>query len=140
MSAAYGGFWIRLLAALIDTILFMLVEAPFVLLAYGPGYYSLDSTQLIHGWVDVLVTIVMPFVATILFWRWRRATPGKMLLKLEVVDGDTGETPSVGQCVLRYVGYFLAAVPCGLGLLFIFFDKRKRGWHDRLANTVVRRR
>lgn len=136
----YGGFWIRLLAALIDTILFMLVEAPFVLLAYGPRYYSLDSTQIVRGWVDVLVTIVMPFVATILFWRWRRATPGKMLLKLEVVDGDTGETPSVGQCVLRYVGYFLAAIPCGLGLLFIFFDERKRGWHDRLANTVVRRR
>jgi uncharacterized RDD family membrane protein YckC len=37
------------------------------------------------------------------------------------------------------VGMFLAALPCGLGLLLVAFDQRKRGWHDRLANTVVRR-
>lgn len=136
----YGGFWRRLLASIIDTILFAIVEAPFLLLAYGPDYYRFDSDRVVEGWIDAIVSFVMPFVLTILFWRWKRATPGKMLLGMEIVDGDTGETPSLLQCVLRYVGYVFAALPCGLGFLFIAFDERKRGWHDRFANTVVKRR
>jgi len=37
----------------------------------------------------------------------------------------------------RYFGYFLASIPLGLGLLWVAFDKRKQGWHDKLAGTVV---
>jgi uncharacterized RDD family membrane protein YckC len=25
----------------------------------------------------------------------------------------------------------------GLGLLWVAFDRRKQGWHDKIANTVV---
>lgn len=135
---AYGGFWRRVLAALVDALLFAIVEAPFLLLAYGPEYYDWDApAELVAGWVDLVVSWIMPAVVTILFWRWKRATPAKMLLKMQIVDADTGETPTVGQCILRYVGYVLAALPCGLGLLWVAWDERKQGWHDRIANTVV---
>lgn len=137
-APVYGGFWLRVVAAVVDTILFMAVEAPFLLLAYGTDYYDFRSdAPFVRGWVDVVVTWILPAVITIVFWRWKRATPGKMLLKMQVVDADTGETPTVGQCLLRYVGYFLAALPCGLGLWWVAWDRRKQGWHDRMANTVV---
>ena len=137
----YGGFWIRALALLIDGLLFELVSAPFLLLAYGREYYDwrTQSSKLVQGPVEVLVGWILPFVVTVLFWRYKRATPGKMLFKMQVVDADTGETPTWGQCLLRYVGMFLAALPCGIGLFMVAFDGRKRGWHDKLANTVVRR-
>ena len=134
----YGGFWIRLLAGLLDGLIFFLVGLPFVLLAYGTDYF--ESDQLIEGWVDLLFGWIMPVVAEIVFWRYKRATPAKMLFRLEVVDADTGETLSWGQCILRYVGYFLAALPCGIGLIMIAFSERKQGLHDRLANSVVRKK
>ncbi len=40
--------------------------------------------------------------------------------------------------VLRYIGYFLSALPLDFGFLWIAFDARKQGWHDKLASTVVR--
>ena len=137
----YGGFWLRVVAAFIDTLLFELVQAPFLLVAYGTVYYdwSRPASGLVEGPVEVLVAWIMPAVATILFWRYKRATPGKMLLKMEVVDAETGEPLTWGQCVLRYVGYVLAMLPCGIGIFMIAFDPEKRGLHDRLANTVVRR-
>jgi uncharacterized RDD family membrane protein YckC len=38
---------------------------------------------------------------------------------------------------LRYAGYFVALLPVGLGILWVAFDARKQGWHDKLAKTVV---
>lgn len=136
----YGGFWLRAVALLIDTLLYELVSAPFLIVAYGVDYYDLDApSSLIAGPVDLIVSWIVPVVVTVLFWRYKRATPGKMLFRMQVVDADTGETLTWGQCVLRYIGLIMAAVPCGLGLLMAAFDARKRGWHDRIANTVVTR-
>lgn len=137
----YGGFWLRFLALLIDTLIFEVISAPFLILAYGLDYYNWnrEAGAFIEGPVELLVGWIMPAVLTVLFWRYKRATPGKMLLKMEVVDADTGETLSWGQCVLRYIGLFLAAVPCGIGLVMAAFDKRKQGLHDRFANSVVKR-
>jgi uncharacterized RDD family membrane protein YckC len=50
----------------------------------------------------------MPFVATILFWLYKSATPGKMVLNIKVVDVDTGEKLSVGQSIGRYFAYIPA--------------------------------
>jgi len=35
------------------------------------------------------------------------------------------------------VGYFIAFLPVGLGFFWIIWDKRKQGWHDKIAGTVV---
>jgi uncharacterized RDD family membrane protein YckC len=73
----------------------------------------------------------------ILFWRHRQATPGKMMLALHVVDADSGGPLSLGQGVGRYFAYFVSTIPFCLGFLWVAFDKRKQGWHDKLAHTVV---
>ncbi|MGA7985503.1 MAG: RDD family protein [Burkholderiales bacterium] len=38
---------------------------------------------------------------------------------------------------IRFLGYFVSIVPLGLGFLWIAFDRKKRGWHDLIAGTVV---
>jgi len=60
-----------------------------------------------------------------------------MMLSLRIVDAETGNTPSVGQAVGRYFGYFLSAIVLCFGFYWIAFDRRKQGWHDKLAGTVV---
>ena len=82
----------------------------------------------------------LPAVVVMVFWAFRQATPGKMLLSLRIVDAATGGALSVGQCVGRYFAYVVSTLPLGLGFVWVAFDKRKQGWHDKLAGTVVVKR
>ena len=83
------------------------------------------------------MTWVLPAVAVIVFWIYRSATPGKIILGIRIVDAQTGDKPSTGQLIGRYFAYYVSAIPLMLGFLWIAFDRRKQGWHDKLAGTVV---
>lgn len=134
----YAGFWSRVLASLIDTVLICIVVLPIVLSVYGPEYF--DSDTLLAGPLDFLLTWVLPAIAVILFWVYKEATPGKMALGMRVVDATSGGPASTAQYVGRYFGYYVSTLPLGLGLLWVAWDPRKQGWHDKLAGTVVVRR
>jgi len=60
-----------------------------------------------------------------------------MAVSAKIVDASSGNAPSAGQMVGRYFAYFVAGLPLGLGILWVAFDKKKQGWHDKLAGTVV---
>ncbi len=133
----YAGFWVRVGASLIDSILLMLVTTPLLVAIYG--WAGLDYGYAVRstGFVDILVTWILPVVAVIWFWVKKQATPGKLLLSLRVVDAKTGRSLTVGQSVARYLGYIVSTIPFGLGLLWVGFDSKKQGWHDKIAGTVV---
>ena len=133
----YAGFWIRVGAAIIDTLLIMAVLIPLLVAIYGWAYFEGANTGLFAGPADFLLSWVAPAVAVIVFWIYKQATPGKMVLSIRIVDATTGGPPSTGQCVGRYFAYFVSIFPLGLGLIWVAFDKRKQGWHDKLAGTVV---
>lgn len=133
----YAGFWLRFGAAIIDTILILVISFPLLIAIYGWEYFGTENTEWIAGPADFLITWVFPAVATILFWMYRQATPGKMLLSVRIQDANTGAKLSLGQSVGRYLGYFVSTIPLGLGLIWVAFDKKKQGWHDKLAHTVV---
>jgi uncharacterized RDD family membrane protein YckC len=134
----YVGFWRRVLASVIDTFILIVVIVPLLLAIYGTQYLELAQERggFAGGW-DVLLQIVFPAVAVILFWRYRGATPGKMAISAKIVDAATGGPPTAGRLVARYFGYILSVLPLGLGLLWVAFDRRKQGFHDKIARTVV---
>ena len=134
----YAGFWIRVGASLIDTILLMIVIFPVVTAIYGKGYWSSESLS--QGFWDVLFSYILPAVVVIVFWIYKSATPGKMATRLTIVDAETRGKPSTGQFIGRYLAYYLSAIPLCLGFIWVAFDKRKQGWHDKLAGTVVIRK
>ncbi|MDR0776949.1 MAG: RDD family protein [Azonexus sp.] len=133
----YVGFWPRVGAAIIDTIIILVITVPLLVAIYGEGYYFSDDTPLIAGQADFLLSWVFPAVATILFWLHKQATPGKMAISARVVDAQTGNSLTVGQSIGRYFGYIIATLPLFLGIIWVAFDPRKQGWHDKLAGTVV---
>ncbi len=134
----YVGFWARLGASLIDTILMALILFPLLTAIYGTGYW--ESPEPVQGPVDFLLSWILPAVAVIAFWVARQATPGKMLIKARIVDAETGEPIGTGKAIARYFAYLVSTLPFCLGYLWVAFDKRKQGWHDKLAGTVVVRR
>ncbi|EOG2909749.1 RDD family protein [Salmonella enterica] len=87
--------------------------------------------------MDIAINWIVPAVLTVILWRGFQATPGKMALRLRVLDAESGCPASTGQYIGRYLGYFVSTVPLGLGFFWIAFDRRKQGWHDKLAGTVV---
>ncbi|MBV1915823.1 MAG: RDD family protein [Pseudomonadales bacterium] len=131
----YAGFWIRVWAAIIDSILIAAITVPLLFAIYGDEY--LDNDSFVQGGWDVVISYLLPAVVVIIFWVYRSATPGKMIAKLAIVDANTGEHPTTGQFIGRYLGYYVSMIPLFLGILWVGFDKRKQGWHDKLAGTVV---
>lgn len=134
-SFEYVGFWSRLGASIIDSIIIIVVTLPILFLIYGGDY--LYSGEFVQGFPDFIISYVLPVVATILFWIYKCATPGKMALSVKIVDAKTGNNPTVRQFVIRYLGYYVSLIPLGLGFLWVAWDSKKQGWHDKMAGTVV---
>jgi uncharacterized RDD family membrane protein YckC len=133
----YVGFWARFLASLVDSMLVLVILVPMLLAIYGRDYLDPERTTLFAGPADIFLNLVAPAIAIVLFWIHRKATPGKMLIRAEVVDAQTGAALTVRQSIGRYFGYYVSILPLFLGLLWVAFDPRKQGWHDKLAGTVV---
>jgi uncharacterized RDD family membrane protein YckC len=133
----YVGFWARTGATIIDSILVIAVTFPLLIAIYGWAYFDAEKTGVVAGTADFLISWVLPTIAVIAFWIVRQATPGKMALGARIVDARSGKPASGAQLVGRYFAYFLSTIPLCLGFLWVAFDKRKQGWHDKLAGTVV---
>lgn len=131
----YAGFWLRFGATLIDSLILYAIVIPLLLVFYDSS--DLTGGAFIMGPAHFLISYVFPLVATIALWLKFQGTPGKKVLGISIVDANTGETPTPGQCVGRYLAYFLSALPFGLGFLWAAFDKKKQAWHDKLAGTVT---
>jgi len=146
----YVGFWARVGAALIDTVVVM------VILEFLPRVLGLDvdlpdsaltdpdTLQIFLNdprvWSQLLLSLLVPAVAVILLWRLVGATPGKMAIGAEIVDAKTLGPLSGGQSTLRYLGYLVSAAPLCLGLIWVGIDARKQGFHDKIAGTLVIRK
>lgn len=126
----YVGFGARSTAWTVDTLLLALIMIP-INMALG-----LESTS---EWdpLSILLKWVLPAAPTIYCWWVYQATPGKMLIRARIVDAMTGEKPTGRQMALRYLGYFASTLPLFLGFIWVAFDPRKQGWHDKIAGTVV---
>jgi uncharacterized RDD family membrane protein YckC len=145
----YAGFWIRFVAFVIDSLLATMIVGPLLWKIYGSAYFQ-DYVDLLQGRIDlaadrpmvagpadVFVSLVLPAVGVVIFWIARQATPGKMVLSLRIVDATTHAPLSKLQAIIRYLGYYVSIFGLMLGFLWIAFDPRKQGWHDKLAGTVV---
>jgi uncharacterized RDD family membrane protein YckC len=110
-------------ALVIDWLIVVVILAPLVVVL-GPRTWNL------LGFLAVAVAVIG-------FWRYCGATPGKTAVGLKIVDAASGGRPPLGRLVLRFFAYFVSALPLYLGFLWAAFDRRKQGWHDKIARTVV---
>lgn len=131
----YAGFWIRVGAAIIDSVLIAMIIVPILVAIFGDDYRRAELFM--QGFWGVIFSYVLPAIAVIVFWIFKSATPGKMVTKITIVDSNTGGKPSTAQFIGRYCGYYISILPLFLGIIWVGIDKRKQGWHDKLAGTVV---
>lgn len=121
----YAGFWIRLLALILDMII---LGIPAVLVYFL--FYFLNVPELMWpfnlGWLALMVYLNGTL----------GGTPGKLILGLRIVN-EKNELIGTPHAILRYACKALSSFILGIGLLMVAFTGKKEGLHDRLAKTHV---
>jgi len=142
----YGGFWRRAVAILIDAVVILFISMFILLIGVFALLFSRFTPEELPGLITyggpffLIYTGATSFVTKFLYFVYFHGvggrTPGKMVMGLRVRPLD-GSPMTFGLAFLRWVGYVVSLLPCYLGFLWVAVDRRKRGWHDYIAGTVV---
>lgn len=132
----YAGFWWRVLATLIDTVLLMIVAfIAGLILAFGGA--AADPGSPGPNLAGNLLGLVIGWLYYTLFESSEKmATPGKFLLGLTVTD-EQGQRISFGKANARYWSKILSGLILCIGYIMVAFTEKKQGLHDIIAKTLV---
>ena len=70
------------------------------------------------------------------FWTWRGQTPGKMIQRIYIIKTD-GSPIGLSRAILRYILYYVSGIILFTGFLWVIWDSRNQGLHDKIAGTYV---
>jgi uncharacterized RDD family membrane protein YckC len=136
-TTTYGGFWVRVLAFILDGIVLgVLTSALGPLAGTGTVVQTTDGRFVVDYGANALGTLV-GLVYMVGFWAWRGQTPGMIPFNMRVVRASDGTKPDLVVGLLRYVGLIISFVVIFIGVIWVAFDSRKQGWHDKIAGTLV---
>ena len=129
-SGPRATFGQRLVAWLIDLVIIVIALVVIVGIAF-----AIDETL---GVVAYLLGIVGIF----LYYAYFEGSPsgqtiGKKVMKIRVIDFNTGGPLGFGRGLIRGVARIPSQFLCYLGYLWMLWDQEKQTWHDKLASTVV---
>ena len=140
-SNPYAGFWLRVVASIIDSIALFAIQMVCGILLRLTG--SLVTDVMVgegngsHFLILLLFNLVINWGYFVVFTGSCGQTLGKMALRIKVVGTD-GEDIGYGRALLREVpGKFLSSLILFIGYLMVAFDERKQGLHDKIADTYV---
>lgn len=142
----YGGFWIRLLAKLIDGIILFVVGNIISALFLGDAIMALESLNpedpaALGQIMAIFGRLMLLGMVVGLSYHWFflakfAATPGKLALGLRIVRGD-GSPLSHGRIVARFFAEYLSGFILYIGYIIAAFDDEKRTLHDYICDTRV---
>ena len=145
IGVRYGGFWIRVVAAIIDGIIVRVVVSPIHLIFGGLGLAGMMSGVPHHGLAlfGGGLTLIMSLFGSWLYEAFMesssyQATLGKMIFGMKVTDLN-GNRISFERATGRHFAKWLSGFILCIGFIMVGLTERKQGLHDLLAGTLVRR-
>jgi uncharacterized RDD family membrane protein YckC len=133
----YAGFWIRVAAYLIDTIVIYFVM--FALMAVvGIGAFTdptdVNMSLLVGVYVVVFLGVIAYFVG--MESSAKQATLGKMAVGIKVGDAN-GDRISAANAAGRFFSKILSGLILYIGYMMAGWDPKKQALHDKIAGTYV---
>jgi len=119
-GVVYGGFWVRLVAAVIDALMLLLIGG--------------IASSIVGSLTNVMAILGLAYV--LVCWGVVGHTLGMAPFGLRIVRGKDGSRMNWLNVLLRLVGCIPAGI-LAIGFFWAAFEPRKRGWHDMIAGTVV---
>ena len=147
----FGGFWRRVAAAVIDQMILGVIYGFLLILGTVAGIsgfnlhnYTLEPEAVMKTTGGIMLLYhaycaLINMAYFVFFHGLAGQTPGKMAMGLKVVQASGAEM-TFGIAFLRWVGYIVSGGFFFLGYIWVAFDRRKQGWHDKIARTVVIRK
>lgn len=151
----YAGFWLRVVAYLIDALLLGVVMLalclPLVMLTgIGAGLRHFhpeeppDPAMIVAFVGSIWVLILIYVLGAWLYYAYSessewQATPGKKVLNLVVTDLN-GNRITFGRASGRFFAKLITKlIPFGIGYMMAGFTERKQALHDMIASCLVLR-
>ena len=143
----YAGFFSRAAAYIIDRlIVFAIVFVIMLVIDYFLSLFKLDqwlaarigssTNQIITTLLSSIgITLIVDIFYNVFFWMLSGQTPGKRFLGVRVMRAD-GQRLKLRNAVLRQIGYYISTI-LYLGFIWILFDNKRQGFHDKIADTIV---
>jgi len=122
----------RLVAYILDIVIQFLAVVLLGVLAI-----VLSALFFLLGVIPALAIIVVSVGYFPFFWARDGQTPGMNAMKIKVVRDADGGPITPGSAILRLIGLWIGLAVFYIGVIWIFVDKRKRGWQDLIGGTVV---
>jgi uncharacterized RDD family membrane protein YckC len=143
-TPSYAGFWLRLVAYIIDTVIMFLIFIP---LSLALGLFAAASSD---GGDEATMALLqaanmgMNLVSLVVTWLYSsllessswQATVGKKLIGIRVTDMN-GNRIGFGQATGRHFGKILSSLICLIGFIMAAFTEKQQALHDMLAGTLV---
>ena len=139
---SYGGFWVRVLANIIDWMIIQFASSILLGMTIGVALAAFGMEET----VAAVLLIAVNGITLVLNWlyfaimessRWQ-GTVGKQALKL-VVTNAHGDRIGFGRATGRYFAKLLSAMIFLVGYFMVGWTQRKQGLHDLIAGTLVQR-
>jgi uncharacterized RDD family membrane protein YckC len=124
-AVSYGGFWLRFVALIIDSLIISLASGVLALATFGAGI----AVALVGPWL---------YEAFMLSSEWQ-ATVGKRAMGLAVTGIDGGRI-SFARATGRHFAKYISAFLLGIGFIMAAFTAKKQALHDMIAETLVVKR
>lgn len=157
-NVTYAGFWLRLVAHLIDGFIVGLA----VLVLMVPLFFLMGGVAVISSFphevgerpdapqIWALFSLIMVLMGVSLIGQWlyyaylesgeKQATWGKQILGLYVTD-LAGNPITFGRASGRFFSKIISGlIPLGIGYIMAGFTARKQALHDMIASCLVLRR
>lgn len=138
-----AGFWIRFAASIIDGFFVGIIKAPLTIGLTFIGIYFLENKEGAIYIITQIISVLIAWGITFFIFAWfnknKGGSPGKLLLKMKVLDFNTGQYIGYGQTAKRLIlgKTILNTLTLGIGYIAAGVRSDKRGLHDLLANTHV---
>jgi uncharacterized RDD family membrane protein YckC len=137
LPLAYGGFWTRTGALLIDLLLTALWALPF-----RAAWRAVAPDPAVGGALRAsgLVVLAVTWAYFVVTTATTGGTLGKHAVGLRVTGLGFGRPDWPTVLFREVVGRVIVAASLGIGYLWAAFDPAKQGWHDKIADTLVLKR
>jgi len=121
------------------------------LIAYIIDVLIIAGVSIVLGLIGTVFLVILPIIGVLIwlgavvfglvyfpyFWAKDGQTIGNRQMRIRVVRDVDGGPVSMGSAILRLIGYWVSGAVFYIGFIWIFVDKRRRGWMDLIASTVV---
>ncbi|MGH9735480.1 MAG: RDD family protein [Candidatus Acidiferrales bacterium] len=156
VAPPYAGFWLRLVAYIIDTAILFLGFVLLIGLAaafVGAGFFrglgrDVTGAENVFAPIAMLIILMFVFVSLVASWIYYawfessqyQATPGKLALGLFVTDME-GRRITFARASGRFFAKIITGlIPLFIGYIMAGFTAKKQALHDMITSCLVLRR